>query len=224
MTIIEKLKVTSHNRRHPNDSLRAELAEQQQLANNSRVRLWAAEEALELIDPISVRKQPPLSLFKAIFFRRFEKNLPCVCPEPVLASHPCISNNKTAHKTLSVFLQERALPGTTNELRIAAEIEFNAADDAVNAAQFRCLALKRERSKMHFVRGRLRALAKLQWLMDQVQKPPLPAPLIPTMVVLPRQARDKHRKNFEKEIHFPTGQGPGARPERRAEEGLARGG
>jgi hypothetical protein len=134
------------------------------------------------------------------------------------------THGRSQRKTLSVFLQERALPGTTNELRIAAEIEFNAADDAVNAAQFRCLALKRERSKMHFVRGRLRALAKLQWLMDQVQKPPLPAPLILTMVVLPRQARDKHRKNFEKEIHVPTGQGPGARPERRAEEGLACGG
>jgi hypothetical protein len=92
MTIIEKLKVTSHNRRHPNDSLRAELAEQQQLANNSRVRLWAAEEALELIDPISVRKQPPLSLFKAIFFRSFFDvfSFPCVCPEPVLASHRSI--------------------------------------------------------------------------------------------------------------------------------------
>ena len=64
---------------------------------------------------------------------------------------------------------ERALPGTTNELRIAAEIEYNSADDAVNAAQFRCLALKRERSKMHFVRGRLCALAKLQWLMDQAK-------------------------------------------------------
>eukprot|EP01043_Picozoa_sp_COSAG02_P002582 COSAG02_NODE_60_length_43475_cov_59.494582_10_plen_3160_part_00 len=117
MSLIEKLKVTSHKRRHPNDSLRSELAEQQQLAANARVRLWAAEETLELIDPIS----------------------------------------------------ERALPGTTNELRIAADIEFNAADDAVNAAQFRCLALKRERSKMHFVRGRLCALAKLQWLMDQAK-------------------------------------------------------
>jgi hypothetical protein len=127
-------------------------------------------------------------------------------------------------KTLSVFLQERALPGTTNELRIAAEIEFNAADDAVNAAQFRCLALKRERSKMHFVRGRLRALAKLQWLMDQVQKPPFPAPLILTMVVLPNRLGTNIGKNFEKDMHFPAGQGPGARPERRAEEGLARGG
>lgn len=117
MSIIERLKVTSHNRRHPKDGMRHELGEQQQLAANSRIRLWAAEEALELIDPIS----------------------------------------------------ERALPGTTNELRIAAEIEFNSADDAVNAAQFRCLALKRERSKMHFVRGRLRALGKLQWLMDQAK-------------------------------------------------------
>ena len=119
MAIIERLKVTAHNRRYSGagQSMRDELGQQQQIAANQRIRMWAAEECLELIDPIS----------------------------------------------------ERALPGTSNELRIAAEIEFNAADDAVNAAQFRCLALKRERAKMHFVRGRLKALAKLQWLMDRAK-------------------------------------------------------
>ena len=86
MAIIERLKVTAHNRRYSGagQSMRDELGQQQQIAANQRIRMWAAEECLELIDPIS----------------------------------------------------ERALPGTSNELRIAAEIEFNAADDAVNAAQF----------------------------------------------------------------------------------------
>eukprot|EP01047_Picozoa_sp_COSAG01_P065287 COSAG01_NODE_8793_length_2657_cov_1.528147_1_plen_809_part_01 len=117
MEAIEKMKVRSMQKRFPSGTDR-EVAAQQQIAATGRIRSWAAEEALNLLDPIS----------------------------------------------------DRALPGTSDALRIAAEIEFEEADNIVQAAQFRVLALKRERSKMHFSRGRLLALGKLSWVMAQAKQ------------------------------------------------------